>query len=187
MGRKSTVDKTPEPVRNRIDRFLRENRMTIAELRAALVSEFGAEAVPSTSALTRYKASTQELVGRMREIDTAARVVVSELGENPDDRAGGLLAHAITALATNAAMRAQDGDEDNQPSIKEIALLARAARNASEVRKLTLDERQRIEKAAEERLVREQKNKLGEAQKSGLIDEATVKRIREQLYGIYDD
>ena len=183
MGRKSSIERKPPPVRARIEQFLRENRLTIEEMRAAITAEFGPEAAPSSSAMYRYKIPFDEMVGRMREIETAANVVVGELGEGVGEKAGALLAQSITTLATNAALRAH-GEEEI--SYKDIATLARAARNAIDARRMSLQERQTIEAAARDRMLREQKAKLATLEKKGGFDAETLRRIRQEVYGIHE-
>ena len=47
----------------------------------------------------------------MREIQIASQVLVSEFGEDVDDKAGALLSQAVTTLATGVALRSNDNDE----------------------------------------------------------------------------
>ena len=100
----------------------------------------------------RDKSGFEELAGRMREIEAASAAMVGELGEGMGDRAGALLAQAVTTLATHAALNAHNDEKDL--SIKEVAALARAAKAAMEARTMSVRERQTVEKAAQERLLR---------------------------------
>ena len=88
MGRKSTIHRLEPDARAHIERRLREDRMTLDELLADIHEHFPGEDAPSRSALGRYKQTFGEMVSRMREQDQMARLLVSELGENPDERAG---------------------------------------------------------------------------------------------------
>ena len=121
------------------------------------------------------------MVGRMREIETAAGALVDELGEGVGDKAGALLAQAVTTLATNAALNAH---ENEGISIKEVGELARAARNAMQARTMSIKERQEIEQAAERRLEKSQQNKLDGLAKTGALAQDTLDRIRLEIYGI---
>jgi hypothetical protein len=180
MGRKSSIQRSEPKIRAAIERLLRENRMTLDEMLAVIRREFGPTSVPSRSALHRFKVSFEEMVSRMREIETAASVVVGELGEGVGDKAGQLLTQAITTLATSAALDAHE----REVSIDDVRKLAVAARNAMEARRVSLRERQEIEKAARDRLVREQQEKLTSAEKAGRFDPETLRKIREEIYGI---
>ena len=90
MGRKSSIDRVPAEVRSHIERRLRENRLTLAELIADLQQHFPAADKPSRSAIGRYKVSFDQMVRRLREQEAMSRLLVEELGENPDERAGAL-------------------------------------------------------------------------------------------------
>lgn len=179
MARKSTVKRLPDDVRRHLERRLREDRLTLDELIEDLQDHFPGTQTPSRSALHRYRANFEEMAGRMREIEAASTALVGELGEDVGERAGQLLAQAVTTLATNAALEAHSNDV----SIGEIAQLARAARAAMEARTLSRKEREAIELAARERLLREQDEKLTAAGRDGTVSMETVKEIR-LLYGI---
>lgn len=180
MARKSTIKRLPAPVRRHLERRLREDQLTLDELIEDLREHFPESDPPSRSALHRYRVGFEEMAGRMREIEAASSALVGELGEDVGERAGQLLAQAVTTLATNAALNAHTQDE---VSIKEVASLARAAKAAMEARTLSMKERLAIEKAAQEKLLREQDQKLTEAGKAGTVSMKTVEEIR-RLYGI---
>lgn len=65
-----------------------------------------------------------------------------------------------------------------------MAELARAAKNTMQARTLSIKERQAIEKAAQERLIREQQGKLDDLGKSGALTPDTLQRIRQEVYGL---
>lgn len=184
MGRKSSIERKPDDVRAAIDKLVRQNRFTLDEIRAYVVEKFGEEAAPSRSALGRYTLAQGELLGRMRDIDAAARVVVEELGENADDRAGALLVQSITTLATDAAMRAHAREDGEEPSIEEVRKLARAAKDVIGARKVNRQEREHIAEVARQKLLAEQKANLDKvARKRGMSADA-VDEIRKEILGI---
>lgn len=180
MARKSSIKRLPTDVRKHLERRLREDRLTLDELIEDLREHFPGAEPPSRSALHRYRVGFEEMAGRMREIEAASTALVGELGEDVGERAGQLLAQAVTTLATNAALNAHSDDV----SITEIGKLARAAKAAMEARTLSMKERLAIEKAAEERLVKEQSKKLEAMGKAGALAPETLKRIRSEIYGI---
>lgn len=181
MARRSRIRTLPKEQREFIEGLLREDTRTLDEMMAQIRARFPGEQVTSRSALGRYSQHVSELAGRMREIEHASKLIVDELGDGVGDRAGALLAQAVTTLATNAALNAHD---DEGISIKEIAALARAARNALEARTMSLRERQAIEKAAEQKMVKKQAAELDKLGKSGRITPEALKTIREQVYGL---
>lgn len=182
MGRKSTIHKLPDGVRSHIERRLRENRLTLDELIDDLQATFGtSEKLPARSTLGRYKKSFDEVVGRMREQQEMARMLVDELGENPDERAGQMLVQSITALTSHAAMLAQD---DESPDIDTVRYLARAAKDILQARKISFDERLAIEKRAQEKLLAEQQENLKVVAREKGMDKDAVDFWRKRVLGV---
>ena len=71
MGRKSSVSRLEPAARKHLEKLLREDRFTLDELLANLREKFPAAEV-SRSGIHRYQQSFDEMLGRMREIETAA-------------------------------------------------------------------------------------------------------------------
>lgn len=174
-----SVDRTPEDMRKIIDRMLASNRMTVDDLRTHLASLYPAEAVPSRSALYRYKGSMEELTGRMREMHLAAEAFVADLGENPDDKVGALMVQAITALTANAALIANA--PGSNVGVDDIRKLARAARDMVTARGLSLKEREQIDRIAREKLQREQMERLDSMVKSGGLTAGLAEKMRKKI------
>lgn len=182
MARKarSKITRLPAEQRDFIEKLMREDRLTLSEMLDAIRKKFPTADV-SRSGLGRYQMSFDELAGRMREIDRAAEALVGELGEGIGDKSGELLAHAVTTLATNAAMRAQ---RDEEVSIDEVRKLAIAARNALDTRRLSLNERRVLRDEARAELQREQSERLAKVVKeAGLSDDAAT-TFRRKVLGI---
>lgn len=179
-GAPNRIRRLPAEQRAFVEKLLREDRHTLDEMLAAIRERFPDAAI-SRSGLHRYKASVEELAGRMREIDRAAQALVGELGEDIGDRAGALLANAVTTLATNAALRANESED---VSIDEVRKMAVAAKNALDTRRLSLAERRAIVQEAREAALREQREKIEALGKSGAIDPAAVKIVIREAYGI---
>ena len=180
MGRKSSIDKLEPTVRSHIERRLRENRLTLDELIADLQEKFPADQKPSRSAIGRYKVSFDEMAKRLREQQAMAQLLVEELGENPDDRAGALMVQSITTLTTHAAMGAQ---VDEETTVDDVRKLARAAKDVLAARKVSREERRSIEREAREALLAEQETKLQELRGSDGMSEQLEARIRNVLLG----
>lgn len=179
MGRKSAIKCLSGEARAYIEKLMRDDRLTLDEMLENIRERFPAD-TPSRSGLHRYKANFEELAGRMREIETAAGVLVGELGEGMGDKAGALLAQAVTTLAANAALRAHETDNI---SIKEVGELARAARSAMQARTMSIKERQVVEQTAREKLLQEQETKLTEMRGTDGMSEQLESRIRNILLG----
>ena len=183
MGRKSSISALPDDVRRHIERRQLEGRRTLDELIDDLREQFPAAATPSRSALGRYSQHYDELSRRLREQEAMAQLLVSELGENPDERAGALLVQSITALTTHAAFAAQ-GEDDL--AIDDVRKLDREARDVLGARRASLDERRQIEKDARERVLAEQAEKLDSAIKTTGLSAETAAALRRQILGVSD-
>ena len=180
MGRKSAITRLEPEARKHLEKLLRADRHTLDELLAEMRQKFPAAEV-SRSGIHRYQQSFDELVGRMREIETAAGALVDELGEGVGDKAGTLLAQAVTTLATNAALNAHSAEKI---SIKEVAELARAARAAMQARTMSLKEREAHEEAGRRKLLAEQESNLQEVARAQGMDDAQVDFWRRKFLGI---
>lgn len=180
MGRKSSIDRLPAEVRSHIERRLRENRLTLDELIADLQQHFPAAEKPSRSAIGRYKVSFDQMVRRLREQEAMSRLLVEELGENPDERAGALMVQSVTTLVNHATFAAQNEEDVD---IEDVRKLARAAKDVLQARKASLEERRSIEKEARERLLQEQEQRLEEMRGSDGMSEQLEGRIRRILLG----
>jgi len=183
MTRKSSITTKPKEVRATIDKLVRQGSLTLDAMRDYIAEKHGEQNTPSRSALGRYSAQQEEMLKKMRAIDAAARVVVEELGESPDDRAGSFLLQSITTLANDAAMRAQtDGEE--KTSIEDIRKLARMARDLISARTIDMKQRQAIEAMARERLIAEQSGALDNLVKTGEASQSAVDIFRKEILGL---
>lgn len=180
MGRKSSLDLVSKEAQDLVMRHFRENRLTIDEIRDDVRLKFPDEKTPSRSSIGRKRQGFDEMTKSMREIDSASRALVAELGEDFDDRGGALLAQAVTTLATNVAFQRLQ-DEPQELDIGDVLKLARTARAAQEARVLSLKERVQIEKIAKDKLLAEQKEKLAAMPNKGGVTEETKQAIRAAL------
>lgn len=177
MARKSSIDTLSASQRSHIEKRLRENQLTLDGLIADLRHHFPSENKPSRAALGRYSQKFDAMVERMREQETMSRMLVSELGENPDDKAGALIVQSLSILVNDTLSDAHDKDL----AIADICKLARAAKDTIHARSASLKERQAIEAAAREKLLAEQKEKLAAMPSKGGVTEETKQAIREAL------
>lgn len=180
---KSSIQRLPPLQRSHIERLLREDRLTLAEIIVDLQTTFPGEpaAEVSKSALHRYGKGFSELTSRMREIEAVSQAVIGELGEGVGEKAGALLGQAITTLATNAALKAHEKDD---MSIEDIRKLARAAKDAMDTQRVSVNVRRAIAQEAREAMVREQAAKLDNVVKSGGLSEETANDFRKKILGI---
>lgn len=186
MGRKPSIDRLPPEVRARIQKHLRDNRLTLDELIADLRREFPAMVatgeLPSRSSVHRYTQGVREIVAHEREMTVAAEALVAELGDNFDAKSGALLAQAVTTLASRRAMQAMEAVNNGAVmDISDVLDLARAAKTAQEARSLNLKERRSVADEARRKLLEEQRAKLDAMGTKGGVTEDTKKAIREAL------
>lgn len=181
MPRKSSITRSPDDVRAAIDKLIRQGRLTLDEIQSYVREKFGDDVTPSRSALGRYTKAQEAMLSRMRGIDTAARAVVEELGESPDDKAGQLLVQSITTLATDAALRAQEGEGEDAPSIEDVRKLARASSDIMRARRISQQERQEIARMARERQLAEQEAKLDKIVRQGGMTKSAADDFRNKI------
>lgn len=189
MGRKPSIDRLPPEVRTRIQKHLRENRLTLDELIADLQSEFselGATgALPSRSAVHRYSQGVREIVAHEREMTVAAEALVAELGDNFDAKSGALLAQAVTTLAGRRAMQAIEASNSGEVmDISDVLDLARAAKTAQEARSLNLKERRSVADEARRKLLEEQRDKLDTLGKTGAVAPEVLALVIKAAYDL---
>ncbi len=180
MGRKNRIHKLEPEARRLVERLLREDRWTLDEIVAQVRERFPDVSI-SRSSVHRYQPEFAELRERMDAIDRVSQALIGGLGEGVGEKAGALLAHAVTTAVTHAALKAQSADEID---MDELYKLARAANLSMGTRKMSLAERQAIERAAAERALREQREKLEALGKSGAIDPAVVAQVIRAAYDL---
>ena len=177
MGRKSTIKRLEPEARKHLEKLLREDRHTLDELLVAIREKFP-NAEVSRSAIHRHRQGYEELVKGMREQQAIASLVVSELGENPDDKAGALLVQTITTLTNQVALTAAgEGEVD----VETVRKLARAAKDVIAARRVDRQERLAIRQEAREELLAEQRAKLEAMPNKGGVTADTKAAIREAL------
>jgi len=181
MAKKSKIKRMPAEVRALIERLLREDRLSLDEMIAEVKAQFPDAEPPSRSGLHRYKEGFDQLTERMRSIETMANALVGELGEDAGEKAGALLAQSITTLAANAALQAHANDET---SVEDVRKLARAAKDVLQARRISLTERRELEKAAEERLLKEQRARLDGVVKRRGMSADTADQIKREILGV---
>lgn len=177
MGRTSSVKRLDPQARKFLEKLMREDRHTLDELLGAVRSKFP-DAQVSRSSIHRHRAGYEELVKGMREQQAIASLVVSELGENPDDKAGALLVQTITTLTNQVALTAAgEGEVD----VETVRKLARATKDVLAARRVDRQERLAIRQEARDELLAEQRAKLEAMPNKGGVTADTKAAIREAL------
>ncbi len=177
MGRTSSVKRLDPQARKFLEKLMREDRHTLDELLTAVRTKFP-DAQVSRSSIHRHRAGYEELVKGMREQQAIASLVVSELGENPDDKAGALLVQTITTLTNQVALTAAGGGDVDVETVRK---LARATKDVLAARRVDRQERLAIRQEARDELLAEQRAKLEAMPNKGGVTADTKAAIREAL------
>ncbi|MBC2658303.1 DUF3486 family protein [Pseudomonas sp. MSSRFD41] len=181
MAGKSSINRLPPMVKAYIQKLLRKDCMTLDEMLADIQSRFPNEKTPSRSALGRFKLGFDLLTEKARQHREQAEAFVGAFGEDSSDKTGALLVEAISTLAYQAAVGAHEKDD---VTTKEVADLARAAKNTMQARTLSIKERQAIEKAARDRMLQEQEAELDKTVQAGGISEEQALFWRQKFLGV---
>ena len=184
MGRKSTISRLEPQARQYLEQLIRQGRHTLDELMVAMREKFPEVGV-SRSAVHRFSVPFKEMLERMRQQQARAGILVLELGEDPDDKAGALMVQAITTLTTQASVMQAGAEEVD---IDAVQKLARAAKDVIATRKVSRQERLAIEADAEERgrkkLLAEQQERFDALGEAGDIDQGTLTKVIKAAYGL---
>lgn len=193
MARRSSVDALPQEVRDWIVR-VREQGATYDQIVAKLRELDGlAVPVPSRSALHRHIQEVErvkEMVQRQRLI---AEAMVKDLGEVDDSkvaRGNVAMLHTILTRVQVAALKAaEDGEGGIDMTPGEVMQLAKAIDHLGKAAKDDVARTLSIEKRAKEQLLKAAEAAAASAEAHGekLDGAAVLRKIREDIYGIYDE
>lgn len=181
MAGKSSIERLPPPVRERLQKHLRENCLTLDEIIADMRSAFPAEDAPSRSAVGRYKQSFEEAVAQQREVENMAQLWVRELKDAPQGKTGRLVAELLRTLAARAAMDATGKGEIN---IKELSGLARAFNAIEAGGKRDSENRALMREEIRMELLAEQAKVIDTVSKKAGLSAETADTLRRQLLGL---
>ncbi|GBL46265.1 phage terminase, small subunit [Sulfuriferula multivorans] len=171
MARPSSVKRLDPSVRAAVDDAIREGRATIEDI-VALLRNLGADI--SRSAVGRYKQQAESQMARYREAQEVAKVWIGRLESDPEGDVGRLLPEMLRAVAFQQLAGLEDGQVDS----KEIALLARAIKDAAGATKTSVEA---------ERLRREMRDALRKVETAAETvsrDPAALKRAIAAAYGL---
>ena len=180
MGRKSSISRLEPQARQYLEQLIRQGRHTLDELLADVRAKFP-QADVSRSAIHRFSVPFKEMLERMHQQQAMAGILVQELGEDPDDKAGALMVQAITTLTTQASVMQAGAEEVD---IDAVQKLARAAKNVIAARKVNRQERLAIRQAARDELLAEQQERFKALGEEGDIDQGTLAKVIQAAYGL---
>jgi hypothetical protein len=173
MGRKSAIRQLDPAIREAVDTAIREGRATIEAI-TTLIQGMGATV--SRSAVGRYKLQAESQMQRYREAQEVAKVWIGRLEADPEGDVGRLLPEMLRAVAFQSL--ANLGEDGEAVDSKEIALLARAIKDAAGATKTSVEV---------ERLRREMRAALAKVEQAvdqSARDPAALKRAIAEAYGL---
>lgn len=182
---RSSIDRLPLPVKKAINDALKTGQFTFAEIRASIESEFGAEAVPSKSALGRYSQRFEDVGKRLRESREVATVWAQQLGNAPEGDVGKLVMELLRTMAFDATLAMQEPGEDGQAkpiAAKELNALALAIHRLETAGRHSLEREKALQKAAREEAAAAVE-KISKAKSAGLSSE-TAEAIKKAILGV---
>lgn len=179
MARKSSIDRLPKPVKDRLAKLVRDGRMTLDEIIAELQAQFGV--APSRSATGRWAARFGEVMARKREVDSVAEIWVKEFKSNESGKTGRAVGELLRAIAMQAAVVAQTRDEVDP---KELALLSRAFNLIESGNKRNAELEREIRQQVREELLAEQKGRLDALGTSGDVPPEILAKVIAAAYAL---
>lgn len=188
MARKSTVRRLEPRIRQEVDRLLADGRHTLDQILEHLRA-LGAE-TPSRSALGRYAQNFEKVASRLRESRETARALAQELGpDSLEGEQGRILIESMRTLVFDI-MNIRLSSEDGKYDAKEIASLARSARELAQAMRMEQDFAKRIREEERKKVEAEMKarvGKLGSAEElKQLTNEELERKIAELAVGVPD-
>jgi hypothetical protein len=183
MSRPSSIEQLPPEIREEIAK-LRERHFTIDQILAKLRELDGAQDV-SRSALGRHVKKLDEIGERIRRSREVADALVRRLGDAPESRQARLNIELMHSVILDLLAGGEDGEPVTLDP-ENAMFAARALKDLAAAQKadleLTLRVRKQLAAEAEEKLKKMEKEG-GEPGKRG-FDPETLKRVREEIYGI---
>lgn len=142
MGRKSAIVKLPPPVREAVDRAIRDGRATAEEI-VAMVNGMG-ETV-SRSAVSNYARNAREQMQTYRQAQEIASVWAKRMEEQPNGDVAQLNLQLLSTLAFKVLSDINERvDEPVAPM--EMMLLAKALDHAAKAERTTVERDLRVKK-----------------------------------------
>ncbi|EJX0630344.1 DUF3486 family protein [Salmonella enterica] len=181
MARRSTIDKLPEDVRRWLERALTESGFSGYADLEALMREKGF--VISKSAIHRYGQKIERRFGAIRAATEAARMLTEGAADDQDARSEAVIALIQTELF-DSIVQLQEAEEGEIDPQERVALLSKVAKNVATLSRASVNlkkfQQELREKIAAKMDALEAESKSG----SGRIDAETLRRVREEIYGI---
>lgn len=175
MARKSTVDRLPGEVRELIGR-LRDQGRTIDEIRGKLL-ELDLDVARST--LGRHIQHLDRWSERMRWSRQISESLMQRLGEDPDNRVARYNVEMLHTLIMELVSKAEDLDP------KDVLFLTTGLEKLARAAKVDVDRVVKIKTALQAKVAEKLAQAEGEIDAGKADPAAVMRRIREEVYGIF--
>ena len=177
MAKRSSVEQLPQVIRHELERKLADNGFSDYTALAEWLNEKGYEI--SRSTVHRYGAKIQKRFASIKASTEAARLIAEGASDEGDTRSEALVAMVQTELFDALV---EIGDMDDLTPVEKFNMIAKASKNvasltsaSTRLKKFQTELKDRMDKAFAE---------IEQQNKQGTLDEATLKRIRTEVYGL---
>ena len=167
MAQRSSIERLPDDIRDKLHELLRDPRVTQLEATKRINAILEEEGVPdrvSKSAVNRYAGKMEEVGAKLRQSREIAKMWIGKLGAAPQGEVGKLLNEMIRTLAFEMTLNLSEGTIEAEPKmLKDLAIAI-----------------ERLERAATTNVKREQeiRAKEREAAKKDAVD--TLEKIADE-------
>ena len=183
MPKRASIERLPAKIRTAALEAIRDGA-SIDEI-TETIRDLGGDV--SRTAVGRYAKKARDAVRRQQEGERFAEIWVRELGERPEGRTGRLALEMLRTTAMHAAFEL--GESEEKVPADEINALALALRRIEAAGKSSADRELAIRRmVALEAADKAADAAAKEASAAGVpFSPEALKRIREEVYGIYDE
>jgi hypothetical protein len=197
MGRKSKIDLLPEAARAALVPWLSDpawTRQDVTDALNDLLDEIGhpADDRPAVDSVNRYAQRYQAQLTRMRERTQVAEAWVAQFGRVPEGRLGQMVIQLVHGLSWELGLRLSEDApsveaEDMPAAVRMLRDLSVTLERTERASQISVQREQEIRaEAARETAAKIDALAQQDAKRGGTLDPATLKRIREEIYGIVD-
>ena len=178
-NRKSRIKLLPKAIKAELDKLLREDRMTQADMLKqinALCEKHGEKKV-SQSSLSRYQKSAERMMAKNKQFRELSAIWVQKLGDEPESDVGKMLQQVVLTLAADVGFKLEQEEVPDVKAINQLALVT-----------------QRVERAARDSLKREKEMRSAFAEEAATKAEealanqgmtaSTIETIKKEILGI---
>lgn len=177
MAQRSSIERLPDDIREKLQELLRDPRVTQLEATRrinAILEEEGHPDRISKSAVNRYARKMEEVGAKLRQSREIAKMWIGKLGAAPQGEVGKLLNEMVRTLAFEMTLNLSEGTIEAEPKmLKDLAIaierLERAATtNLKREQEIRAQEREAAKKDAMDTLAK-------------IADEKTIREFRKRF------